>query len=184
MNLALALTLLRLLLAPVVVILLLREQFALLLLLFAVAALSDWLDGYVARRFGMVTRLGGLLDPLADKVLIGATVVALTWVGRLPLWLTLLVLARDILIVGGAAAYRLLTGQLEMAPTRLGKLNTFLQLTLLLAVVLDAARWLALASALPYGQMAVAATTVLSGAGYVARWGGKALAWRRAARRR
>lgn len=179
MNLAVALTLLRILLAPFVVILLLQERFSLVLLLFAVAGLSDGLDGYVARRMGQITRLGGFLDPLADKVLIAATVITLTWVGRVPLWFTLTVVARDVLIMAGAAAYRVVTGQLEMSPTVLSKLNTFLQLTLVLAVVLDAAHWLSLAGVLPYACVAVAATTVLSGGEYVVRWGGKALAWKK-----
>lgn len=175
MNLAVALTALRLLLAPFVVLFLLQGHFSLVLLVFGVAGVSDGLDGYVARRYGMASRLGAFLDPVADKVLVASTVITLTWIGRLPLWFTLVVVARDVLIMGGALAYHVVTARLEMAPTFLGKLNTFLQLSLLLSIVLDAARWLPLAGLLPYAYALVALTTALSGVEYVLRWGGKAL---------
>ena len=130
------LTLLRLLLTLPIAWLLLSERFAAALWLFAVAGASDALDGFLARRFGWVSRVGSVLDPLADKLLLVTSYVCLGLSQVLPWWLTLLVLLRDALIVGGALVYRVLVGALQMRPSLLGKASTLAQIILVLAVLL------------------------------------------------
>lgn len=83
-------------LVPLVVYLLVRDQREAALWLFAIAGLSDAVDGFVARRFNQRTRLGAILDPLADKLLIVATALALAWLGLLPAWLAAIIVGRDL----------------------------------------------------------------------------------------
>ena len=94
-------TLARILLVPVVVWAIASGQMLIAFLLFVAAGVSDAVDGFLAKRFGMTSELGAYLDPLADKVLIVSIYVALGITGALPRWLVILVVSRDILIVGG-----------------------------------------------------------------------------------
>ena len=94
------------------------------------AALTDLADGYVAKRFGGATPLGAVLDPLADKLLMASLFVALALEGHLPGWFVLLVIGRDLLIVAGTLALRLLAGRFRVEPLLVGKLSTFLQIVL------------------------------------------------------
>lgn len=174
MNLANALTLMRALLAPLLAYLLLEKNFSLALGAFLLAGLSDAVDGFIARHFDQVTALGAFLDPFADKLLIVATVIPLAVVGRLPWWLVLLIVARDLVIVAGALAYRLFTGRLEVAPTLLSKFNTFLQVCLVVLVLLDAAGWMFIRAVLPAIFLLVAVATIGSGGQYVWMWTAKA----------
>jgi len=167
-------TLLRILLVAPLIWALLDGAYGTALALFLVAAGSDGLDGFLARHFGWQSQLGAMLDPVADKLLLVALYVSLGVIGFTPWWLVLAVVARDLLIMGGALAYRLLVGRLDMAPTLLSKLNTVLQLTLVLVAILARGLgWLPHWSAdlLIY---AVAASTVLSGIHYVATWSRRA----------
>ncbi len=173
LNPANALTLLRLALVPLIVFLLAERNFRAVLGLFIVAGVSDALDGYIARRYRLITQIGSLLDPLADKLLITATVLSLAYLQRLPLWLTLLIVGRDAVILLGAISFRLATGRLEMAPTLLSKLNTFGQLSLALGILADAANIMDMAPwRLPLYTI-VTFTTVLSGVQYVWLWSRK-----------
>ncbi|MCF7676214.1 MAG: CDP-diacylglycerol--glycerol-3-phosphate 3-phosphatidyltransferase [Akkermansiaceae bacterium] len=97
------------------------------LVAFVIAAISDWFDGYFARKYGMVTPLGKLLDPLADKVLVCSAFVYLSAVGFCPVWVTVLILAREFLITG-LRQIAVEAGQV-LAADRLGKWKTGLQLT-------------------------------------------------------
>ena len=83
------------------------------------AGVTDGLDGFIATRFDQRSRLGAILDPVADKLLMLAAVLALTWVGLLPLWVALPILLRDVVIFGGALAYYRRAGSIEMQPTLL-----------------------------------------------------------------
>jgi len=152
---------------------LLDGRFGAALGLFALAGLSDGIDGFLARRFGWFSRLGAVLDPLADKLLVISAYLALGWESLIPLWLVAAVIVRDAVIVGGAAAYRLLFGHLEMEPTVTSKFNTFLQISLVVAVMLAQLAvvpgWVA--NTFVY---AVLASTVLSGLHYVVVWGRRA----------
>jgi cardiolipin synthase len=126
---------LRILLVIPIVMLLLRGNYQQALLLIVVAGLSDGLDGFLARRFNWTTRIGGLLDPLADKLLFVSVFAALSWSGLVPAWLFLVVIGRDIVIVSGAFAYEFLIGPVEPNPSRVGKLNTVMALLYLLFVM-------------------------------------------------
>ena len=174
LNVANAVTLFRALLAPVLIYLLLGGQYSPALWVLLAAGLSDALDGQIARRMNQFTRFGALLDPIADKLVIVSCVIALAVQGLLPVWLTLVVLARDVVIVAGALGFRLLFGHLEMAPLRASKVNTFMQISLILLVLLQAAGWLNVAPWLPAAHGATALAAVVSGAQYVWVWGQKA----------
>lgn len=134
------------------------------------AGLSDALDGLLAKRFGWFTRLGGLLDPIADKLLLAAGFVGLWLGGHVPGWLLGLVLARDVVIVVGAVAWSVLIDRVVAEPSRLSKANTAIQIGYVL--------WLLGSLAFPavpdagqqYGAWLVAAFTLASGLDYVWRW--------------
>ena len=150
----------------------------------AVAAASDALDGWLAQRNGWHSRLGSLLDPLADKLLLCVCFVGLAWADRLPWWLVALVLGRDLVIVGGAATWWGRFGPFTATPSRLSKLNTVVQLVLAVVVLFDAAFAGRLADGagrhgplpllwLQAMLLACAAFTVASGVDYVVRWGAR-----------
>lgn len=125
----------RIILVGPIVWLLLEGDYGLALLLILVAGLSDALDGYLARRFDWRTRLGGLLDPAADKLLMFSVFVTVTWLGWVPIWFTAIVVGRDVIIILGTLVYQLLVAPVHGEPTQASKLNTVLQISFLLLVV-------------------------------------------------
>jgi cardiolipin synthase len=137
------------------------------LLLFAAAALSDGLDGYLAKRFNWTSELGKILDPLADKLLLVTVFVESAWLGLIPWWLSAAVVARDVLIGLGALTFRVWFGPLRGRPTVLSKINTGVQLVYLSLVMLGAAAGQPLRELLDAGVALTFATTVLSGLHYV-----------------
>jgi len=108
------------------------------LALFVVAAISDGLDGWLAKRFGWTSRLGKFLDPLADKLLLVSVFLVLTWMGLVPKWLCVIAVARDVMIGLGALFYRIGWGPLHGRPIPSSKLNTLLQLIYVPLVVVHA----------------------------------------------
>lgn len=164
----------RILLTLPVAYLLVQQRFSEALLLFFVAGISDALDGYLAKRFSWHSRLGSILDPLADKLLLVTAFICLAWVAIIPFWLVLLVLGRDLVIILGALAFHLLIGRYEMAPTWISKLNTALQIILVLALVLSHGLYALPDGVLTWLVYGVSVTTVLSGLDYVWTWGRKA----------
>lgn len=167
------LTALRVLLVLPAVWLMLEHRYGAALVVFGVAGLTDALDGFVARRFGWQSRLGATLDPLADKLLAVSAYLVLGAQGVLPAWLVALVLARDLVIVAGSVAYHLRVERFDATPSLLSKLNTFLQIVLVLTAM--AAQVLAVPQAAVAALVwAVAATTLGSGIDYVWRWGRRA----------
>jgi cardiolipin synthase len=136
LNLANCLTLFRILTIPVFLEFLVYHFYWEALLVFAIGGFSDFFDGFVARRMNQQTALGAYLDPVADKLLVVTSFVMLGLIGGLPLWLSVLVVARDALIlVGFGLIYVLVEERLEVRPSRIGKWSTTLQL-LTLAVAL------------------------------------------------
>jgi cardiolipin synthase len=121
----------RLALVPVVVWAIAREAWGTAFLLFALAGISDGIDGFLARRYGLTSRLGAILDPLADKALMLGVLVSLTLAGLVPAWFTGLLVARDALMVVGAGFARLAGRPLETPPLLVGKLNTAGQIAFL-----------------------------------------------------
>jgi cardiolipin synthase (CMP-forming) len=122
------LTLLRLTLVPAVVALVLSAQFTWALVVFVVAGVTDLLDGLIARLGHQKTTLGAFLDPVADKVLLSSSFIALTWASelhvRIPAWLTVTTLSRDAIILIAVAAINLTYGRKVFLPSLLGKLST------------------------------------------------------------
>lgn len=100
-NIPNALSALRLLLVPVFLYLLLSDQLVAALLVLLAAGASDWLDGFIARKFNQITKLGQILDPAADRLYIFSTLIGLTVNGNIPAWFAVVVIARDVLLLFG-----------------------------------------------------------------------------------
>jgi cardiolipin synthase len=169
MGLANWLTIVRILLIPVFVSLLVYDRVALGLGTFVLAGFTDLLDGYIARTRGTKTRLGAFLDPLADKLLLTASFVTITYrfPWFLPFWLTAIVLSRDLVLVLVAGLVMLTGGQVHPAPTRLGKTSTALQMLAVVAAVVGAAG-LELTGLVRHGvNLLTAAVTIASGLQYL-----------------
>ena len=129
----------RLLCSPAIVWLLGSQRYRSALALVVLAGVSDWLDGYAARRLKVDGRLGVILDPLADKVLLVTLFLTLGILRLIPLWMLWLVLGRDLVIVIGAFLVRIFRGIRKFLPTTLGKVSTFFQIVLVLLTLADAA---------------------------------------------
>lgn len=130
-----ALCILRMLLVVPVAWLVLRHEFWLTLWVFAVAAVTDGLDGFIAKRCGWTSELGKILDPLADKILLVGVFIALAVTGLVPAWLAAVAVARDVIISAGAIAYNSLYGDPHGNPTWISKLNTLCQVGYVMLIV-------------------------------------------------
>jgi len=163
-------TLFRISMVPVLILLLKERHYEAALWTFLLAGVSDGIDGYVAKRFNCTSQLGAVLDPIADKLLLVSVYVMLTLQDIIPFWLLLCVAFRDLLIVGGYVVYVTLHAQVQMRPSYLSKLNTFMQITLALAALLaESWGWPGqgwLHALIP----AVFVTTLASGAHYLWLW--------------
>lgn len=158
----------RLVAAPLVAWLLYGGRFRIALFVLLVAGLTDWLDGYSARKLGLTNRIGVVLDPMADKVLLVVVFVSLGFLGLIPFWLFVLVVGRDLVIVTGAILLRLLRNRREFVPSLFGKVSTFFQIVLaLLAVVLAAFPFRMIEVLEITGVILAAIFTLLSGIDYV-----------------
>ncbi|MGH8040853.1 MAG: CDP-alcohol phosphatidyltransferase family protein [Rudaea sp.] len=171
-----ALTGLRMLLVVPLVWLIRDARYDVALAVAAIAGLTDALDGFLAKRCGWQSWLGGVLDPVADKLMLMACFVTLGMVGAHPAWLTWLVVGRDTVIVVGAVAWHNLIGRLDAQPTRISKLTTCIQIAYVLMQLLHlSSRW-QFPSWLVQGAIGVTAVcTLTSGLQYVIVWSGKAL---------
>ncbi|QLQ04073.1 MAG: CDP-alcohol phosphatidyltransferase family protein [Thiobacillus sp.] len=181
-NLPNVITLLRLAAVPGVAWLILQQRWDAACWLFLAAAISDGIDGLLARWLKQMTQLGAALDTVADKALGVVTLVMLTQVGAIPLWVTLAILLRDSIIVLGALSYRGLAGHLDIHPTWLGKTHMFAELSLLSLVLGGLAGLLSLDDWLHALFIAVFIIAVASGVQYVWIWGAKARREREAIR--
>jgi cardiolipin synthase (CMP-forming) len=142
--------------------------------LFAVAALSDAADGFLAKRFGWQSELGAVLDPAADKLLLATVFVTLAYLRLIPLWLMVAAVARDGIIVLGALLYRLCLGPLAMRPSVISKFNTLCQVAFIMAVIGKEEFSLPPAWAVVVLGALVFVTTVVSGIDYVLIYGRRA----------
>lgn len=169
-------SLVRLFAVPVIVLLMLEGAYTLAFWLFVAAGVSDALDGFIARRWRLTTRLGAYLDPLADKVLLVAIFVTLGFLGQVAIWLVILVVSRDILIMGGAFLYHHLTNDLKMRPLFVSKLNTVAQILLVALVMAKLGLSLEAGSIVEDALVAIVAlTSFASGVAYIVIWGRKAM---------
>lgn len=147
------LSLVRLLLIPVFLGLLLTGRYGWALLVLAVSSITDFVDGYIARHFNQVSRLGQLLDPAADRLFIFSTLLGLAWQGLLPWWLVALVIGRDVLLLGlGVVLANFRYGPLPVH--HLGKMGTFALLFAMPVIVLAEAFPATAAVAAPLGWAA------------------------------
>ena len=173
-NLPNIISMLRLAAVPVVGWLILHEHWEAACWLFFAAAVSDGIDGLLARWLKQMTALGAALDSVADKALGLVTLVMLTQVGAIPLWVTLAILVRDTIIVLGALSYRGMAGHIEIHPTWLGKTHMAAEFTLLSLVLAGLAEVLVLEDWRMPLFAVVFAIAVVSGVQYVWIWGAKA----------
>jgi cardiolipin synthase len=159
---------------PAAVWLVLQARLDLAFWVFVAAGISDGLDGWLARVRNARSRIGALLDPLADKALLVSIYVTLAAIGVLPDWLAILVVFRDVLILGGVALFTVMGQPPPIQPLLVSKANTVLQIALAALALLLAGYGLAGQGLLTALVWAVALSTVASGAAYVlraARWG-------------
>lgn len=164
-------TLGRIALAPAFVVLLNDGDYRSALVVFIIAGVSDGLDGFIAKRFHYQSRLGAILDPVADKILLVSAYVMLTVLNQLPFWLVIVVVFRDMLIVGGYVVYTSMYGPVHMRPSWISKLNTFVQIALVVIVLLERAFGLTYSAVITVLAYVVFVTTVASGGHYLWTWG-------------
>jgi cardiolipin synthase len=136
--------------------------------LFMIAAASDGLDGYLAKRFNWTSELGKFLDPMADKLLLMTVFIEAAWLNIVPWWITAAAVARDVLIGLGALVFRIWIGPLQGRPTVISKINTAAQLLYLMGVMLSAAIGFPPREVLDAMAWLTLATIILSGYHYVA----------------
>lgn len=170
LNLPNLITIARILLVPIMVWAIASQEMAIAFFLFLAAGLSDAVDGFLAKRFGMTSELGAYLDPLADKVLLVSIYVSLGITEAIPRWLVILVVSRDLLIVGGIMLSWVLSNPIKIRPLMVSKLNTVAQI-LLAGFVLAALGFRLDADIVRIALMAaVTALTLLSIAFYLREW--------------
>lgn len=152
----------------------LEKNFGLAFLLFAVAGISDGIDGFLAKRYAWQSRLGSILDPLADKLLLIASFAVLSYLQLVPWWVFCLVIGRDLVIVLGGLAYHRVVGPFELLPLWSSKINTVLQILLVLWVMLQK-QWLPTLEAVNvFLVWGVVISTLYSGLEYIVVWGKRA----------
>jgi cardiolipin synthase len=170
MNLANILTILRIIAVPIVIVLIGQQEWLAAFVLFVAAGVTDAIDGWIARTFNQRTELGAYLDPLADKALLVSIYVTLALQGIIPTWLAVLVVSRDVMIIGAVIVSWLVDRPVEIAPLMLSKANTVAQISF------AALKLGALGFSLDIGMLGtigvwlVTALTLASIAAYLAAW--------------
>lgn len=160
---------LRIVLVVPLLVTMLAERYELALVLAVVAGVSDGVDGYLARHFHWQSRLGSILDPVADKLMLVGCMLVLGWLHEAPRWLVALVVARDLVIALGVLAWYRVLHSFSAHPSWLSKTTTVAQIGFVLLVLSDHAFHWGLAMWLPIWIVAV--LTAASGLDYVIRWG-------------
>ena len=174
MNLPNMISLARLFATPVTVWLMLTGELTFAFWLFLAASVSDAVDGFIAKRFDRETMLGGYLDPLADKALLVSVYITLGVLDHLALWLVILVVFREILIIGGALLLWLLARSFTIQPLMVSKVNTVAQIVLATVVLGDLGLDMVTDGLVQVLIYAVPATTLASGATYLVEWARRA----------
>lgn len=170
MNLPNLITIARILLVPFIIWLIVSGEMLAAFLAFLVAGISDGVDGFLAKRWSQVTALGAHLDPLADKLLLVSIFVALGVGSYLPPWLVILVVSRDLLILGGLMVAWVMHRPMAIKPLVISKINTFGQILLVAGVLGVLGLGLHYPRLIEFGTYAVGALTVASGALYLRDW--------------
>ena len=165
---------LRILLVGPLAFCLLSKSYTSALGIFVLAGFSDALDGYLARRFHWTSRLGALLDPMGDKLLMVTTYLILGLQELIPMWLVLTVILRDVIIVSGGLLYRLLVGEVVIEPIISSKINMVLQVLLMFSLLLSLSLYPLPPILLQVLMWLVLFSTLISGSCYVSQWGRRA----------
>jgi len=166
MNIPNTLTIIRILSIPVFVICLLYDRLVMALLIFIGAGITDGLDGLIARVFRQRTTIGTYLDPIADKLLLTTAFIVLAILGNIPSWLTVIVIARDVIIALGVLLLFLISHRIEIKPVMIGKTSTFFQIVLIAwALLVPYSPFLK--SLFPHLIWLTAALTCMSGLQYI-----------------
>ncbi len=163
-------TILRFLLVPAVVLAMLQARWDWAFAGFAVAGISDGVDGFIARHFNQHSRLGAYMDPMADKLLLVSVFVVLGIAGELPLWLVVLAVSRDALIVFAVLLSSVMGQPVEMKPLVVSKLNTAVQLVLAALVLAELAFGVGMGMVRPALIILSGLLTVASAAAYLVAW--------------
>ena len=171
MNLPNIISLGRLLCVPIAIYLILNDFMAAAFWLFVAAGVSDAVDGYLAKTLNQSSTLGGYLDPIADKVLLVGVYVTLGQAEHLPTWLVIMVVFRDLIIVGGVVLLHISTDGVRMRPLLISKINTAAQIALVAMVLATLGLGIGFGAYLDILIYLVAATTIASGASYIINWG-------------
>lgn len=170
MNLPNTITIARLFAVPVVVWAIISGRPEVAFWLFLAAGVSDAVDGFIAKRFGMESELGAYLDPIADKALLVSIYVTLAWAGLVPAWLAIAVVARDILIIGAVILSWMMSSPVTIQPLVVSKLNTAAQIGFA-AVVLGASGFgIATGPGMQVGMVLVGVLTAVSALAYLFEW--------------
>ncbi|HEC14383.1 MAG TPA: CDP-alcohol phosphatidyltransferase family protein [Rhodospirillales bacterium] len=170
MNIPNFISLARLALVPLMVWLVLSGELASAFWVFVAAGVSDAVDGFIAKRFDMETELGKYLDPIADKAMLVSVYISLGQQGLIQTWLVILVVFRDVLIIGGALLFQTLTQSLFMQPLMISKVNTLTQIVLAALILGGTGMNVESRPIAEFMVYVVAATTVMSGVAYVITW--------------
>jgi cardiolipin synthase len=160
----------RLFLVPIIVTLIVQPEWGLAFTLFLVAGVSDAVDGWLAKRFDLRSELGAYLDPLADKALLVSIYISLAVVGVLPAAIAIVVVSRDMMIVGAVIISWLLNKPVAIKPLLVSKLNTLAQISLAAAVLAAKAFGFPLGIWFSVALWIVAALTLASAAAYLTQW--------------
>jgi cardiolipin synthase len=170
MNLPNAITIARILAVPLTIWLIISGEYLAAFWVFVLAGISDGVDGFIAKRFNQRTELGRYLDPLADKLLLVSIFVSLGMLRVLPPWVVILVVSRDVLIVGGVLLSMMINQPVQVQPLLLSKLNTAAQIVLAGVVLAVLGFGMSSDGLVLFGSAVVAALTIASGAQYVMGW--------------
>lgn len=168
-----ALTVGRLFAVPLTIAWMLEGDYRGAFVVFACAGISDWLDGWLARRLDARTEIGAYLDPIADKILLTSVFILLGHQGLVPEWLVILVVFRDVLIVGGVMLFHTAAIKVTMAPLLISKFNSLVQLLYAGWVLAQLGFGLGAPEIGKTLMVAVTATTAASGIAYIAKWAGR-----------
>ena len=163
-------SIIRIILIAPVLLLIYRESYDFALFLFLLAGLSDALDGYLAKKLDWRTRVGALLDPVADKLLVAGTFIILTWLGLVPFWLAAVVVSRDIIIALGVFIYSFVYEPFHGEATKISKINTFLEILYVLMVLSYEAFFWPSNTVIIITGSAVFVTVFISGLDYIMSW--------------
>jgi len=170
LNLPNLISLVRLLLVPLTIWLILGGRYGYAFWVLLAAGVSDALDGFIAKRFDRRTRLGALLDPVADKAMLVSVYITLGAAGQLPSWIVILVVFRDVTIVGGFLLIQAIAVPKRFDPLLISKINTGVQIVLVVFVLARLGLGAEPGPADFVLCLAVAATTVASGVSYLVHW--------------